>query len=228
MRTRIKPAAQAAALSLTGLILFGALLFWPASTFNYWQAWVFMAVFAIQSVIFTVYLGVKRPEVLRRRLRGGPVAETRTVQKIVALAVYLWFGAMLVVSVLDHRFGWSSVPPAVSLAGNVLVVIGLGITMLVVIQNSYAAATVTIESDQKLVSTGLYGIVRHPMYVGALIMAVGVPLALGSYWGLVAAAPGVLVVAVRILDEEKMLRQELAGYADYSREVHYRLVPYVW
>src|ERR1700757_5515264 len=151
----MKTALQAAALSLTGLILFGLVLFWPAGTFNYWQAWVFFAVFAVQSAAYTIYLGVKRPEVLRRRMRGGPVAETRIVQKIVALGVYILFFWTVVVSVLDHRFGWSSVPSAVSLAGDVLVAIGLGITMLVVLQNSYAAATVTVEADQKLVSTGL-------------------------------------------------------------------------
>ena len=116
----------------------------------------------------------------------------------------------------------------ISLVGDVLVALGLGITMLVVVQNSYAAANITVEADQKVVSTGLYGLVRHPMYVGALIMMMGIPLALDSYWGLVVLIPGLIALAFRILDEEKMLAQELDGYRDYTEKVHYRLLPYVW
>ena len=114
------------------------------------------------------------------------------------------------------------------LAGDVLVAVGLGVAEFVVSQNRYAASTITVEPDQKLVSTGLYGIVRHPMYVGVLIMMIGVPLALGSYWGLIVVVLGVFVVVVRILDEEKLLRAELDGYGDYTERVHYRLVPGVW
>jgi protein-S-isoprenylcysteine O-methyltransferase Ste14 len=224
----MKTALQASASSLFGLALFGLALFWPAGTFDYWQAWVFIAVFAALSLIYTVYLGVTNPDVLRRRMRVGPTAETRPVQKVVAAGVYVVFTALLVISALDHRFGWSHVPAAVSLSGDVLVAFGLGITMLVVIQNSYAAVTITVEAGQTVVSTGLYGLVRHPMYVGGLIMMAGIPLALGSYWGLLLLIPGPIVFAVRILDEEKMLRQDLAGYRGYTQKVHYRLVPYVW
>jgi protein-S-isoprenylcysteine O-methyltransferase Ste14 len=120
------------------------------------------------------------------------------------------------------------VPTAVVVLGNVLVVVGLGIAELVVIQNNYAAATITVEKDQPVVSTGLYGLVRHPMYVGALIMMVGMPLALASYWALLVMIPGVLVFAARITDEEKALRQDLDGYQEYTEKVHYRLVPGVW
>jgi protein-S-isoprenylcysteine O-methyltransferase Ste14 len=136
--------------------------------------------------------------------------------------------AAIVVSAFDHRFGWSSVPAEISLIGDVLVVIGVGISFLVIIQNNYAAANITVEADQKVVSTGLYGLVRHPMYVGMLIFLAGTPLALGSYWGLVVLILSVIVFAFRILDEEKMLEEELNGYIDYTREVQYRLVPHVW
>ena len=112
--------------------------------------------------------------------------------------------------------------------GDALVAIGLGITTLVIIQNSYAAANITVESGQKVISTGLYGIVRHPMYVGTLIMTVGIPLALDSWWGLVILIPTVIVLVFRILDEEKVLKQELDGYSVYTQKVHYRLVPYIW
>ncbi len=135
---------------------------------------------------------------------------------------------MLVVSALDLRFGWSHVPTPVVVLGDILVAGGLVLAQLVVIQNSYAAATITVESDQKVVSTGLYGLVRHPMYVGTLIMMIGTPLALGSYWGLLAIVPALPVLVARIDDEEKLLMQDLAGYAEYMEKVHYRLVPYVW
>ena len=224
----MKTALQATAISVLGLLAFGLALFWPAGTFDYWQAWVFIAVFAALSLIYTVYLGVKNPDVLRRRMRAGPRAETRPVQKVVAAGVYVVYTALLVISGLDHRFRWSRVPAAVSLSGDVLVALGLGITMLVVIQNSYAAATITVEAGQKVVSTGLYGLVRHPMYSGAIVMLVGIPLALASYWALVALIPVPIGLAYRILDEEKALLQELDGYGEYMQDVHYRLVPHVW
>ena len=119
-------------------------------------------------------------------------------------------------------------PTAVVIIGNLLVFLGLTMAQFVVIQNNYAGATVTVEADQELVSTGLYGLVRHPMYVGTLVMMLGTPLALDSYWGLVFIAPALLILAVRITDEEKMLREELDGYQEYTQKVPYRLVPGVW
>jgi protein-S-isoprenylcysteine O-methyltransferase Ste14 len=156
------------------------------------------------------------------------LAETRTLQRFVIGVLFVSFPAMFVVSVLDHRFGWSPVPASVSLVGDVLVAIGLGIAMLVVIQNGYAAVNITVESGQTLVSSGLYGLVRHPMYTGNVIMMVGVPLALGSYWGLILIIPGLLVLVLRIRDEEDLLTHELSGYREYTQKVRYRLLPYVW
>jgi protein-S-isoprenylcysteine O-methyltransferase Ste14 len=224
----MKIALQAIGSSIIGLMLFGVLLFLPAGTFDYWQAWVFIAVFTISTTVLSIYLLVTNPTVLQRRMHAGPTAETRTVQKIASSGLFVSFAAVVVLSALDHRFGWSPVPTAVSLAGDVLVVLGLGIGSLVVIQNSYAAANITVEADQKVVATGLYGLVRHPMYMGALVMILGLPLALGSYWGLVGLIPVAVVFVVRVSDEEKVLNQELAGYPDYTHQVHYRLVPYVW
>jgi protein-S-isoprenylcysteine O-methyltransferase Ste14 len=211
-----------------GLAAFGLMLFLPAGTFHYWQAWVFLAVFALATWIPSVYLMRTNPEALERRMRVGPSAETRTLQRILITVVFISFPAMFVVSALDHRFGWSPVPATVSLVSDVLVAIGLGIAMLVVIQNGYAAANVTVEAEQKVVSTGLYGLVRHPMYTGNVILMIGVPLALGSYWGLVFLIPGLIVLVLRIGDEEHLLRHELNGYREYAQQVHYRLVPYVW
>ncbi len=224
----MKTVPKVVAFSVIGTAMFLAMLFWPAGTFSYWQAWVFLVVFALSTLIPSLYLLRTNPAALERRMRTGPVAETRPVQKAVIVVAFLSLVALIVVSVLDHRYGWSPVPAAVSLVGDVLVAVGLGISMLVVIQNGYAASTITVESGQKLVSTGLYALVRHPMYTGTIIMMLGVPLALGSYWGLVFVIPGVLGLAVRIGDEEQLLKQELDGYSEYAQQVHYRLVPYVW
>ena len=213
---------------LAELVVFGSLLFLAAGTFNYWQAWVFLVVFALSGWIPGIYLLRTNPVALQRRMRGGPTAETRMVQKVVMGGLWLSLAAMVMVSVLDHRFGWSPVPTAICLVGDVLVAVGLGVMALVVIQNSYAAATVQVEAGQKLASTGLYGLVRHPMYTGNVIMMVGVPLALGSYWGLVFVVPGLIVLVSRIRDEEKLLQEELKGYREYTRKVRYRLMPCMW
>jgi protein-S-isoprenylcysteine O-methyltransferase Ste14 len=210
-----------------GLVAFGLMLFLPAGTFHYWQAWVFLAVFALCTWIPSVYLMRTNPAALERRMRG-PLAETRRLQRIVIAVMFVCFPAMFVVSALDHRFGWSPVPATISLAGDVLVASGLILDMLVVIQNGYAAVNVVVESGQRLISSGLYGLVRHPMYTGNVILMLGVPLALGSYWGLIFVIPGMIVLILRIRDEEDLLTHELSGYREYTHQVRYRLVPYVW
>ncbi|WP_024442964.1 isoprenylcysteine carboxylmethyltransferase family protein [Mycobacterium sp. UM_WGJ] len=211
-----------------GLIGFGLLLFVPAGTLHYWQAWVFIAVFALSTWIPSMYLIRTNPAALERRMRFGPTAETRPLQRIVIAVIFVCFPAMFVVSVLDHRLGWSAVPTPVCLIGDALVAIGLVLAMAVVIQNGYAAANVTVEADQTLVSTGLYGLVRHPMYTGNVILMIGVPLALGSYWGLLLVVPGLVVLVLRIGDEEQLLTHELSGYREYTERVRYRLLPYLW
>jgi protein-S-isoprenylcysteine O-methyltransferase Ste14 len=224
----MKLVVNAVASMIFGVLFFGLGLFLPAWTFDYWQAWVFIAVFIVATMIPNFYLAVKDPATLQRRLKAGPTAETRPVQRIVMTAVPLSVVAMLVLSAVDHRFGWSSVPLPVVILGDVLVVIGLVVAQLVVIQNRHAAATITVEAGQELVSTGLYGVVRHPMYLGALIMMIGMPLALDSYWGLAVVLPALFALAARIGDEEKMLSAELAGYGEYAQRVRHRVVPGVW
>jgi protein-S-isoprenylcysteine O-methyltransferase Ste14 len=224
----MKTSVQTAFTSVIGLVAFGLLVFLPAGTFDYWRGWAFIAVFAAATLIPSVYLAVKNPEALRRRMQAGPGAETRPVQKLIIAVALLSVGAMIVLSALDFRFGWSAVPAAVSVVGLVLVAVGLTIAMLVTIQNGYAAANVKVESGQRLASTGWYGFVRHPMYFGNIILMIGAPLALGSYWALLIVIVGLAVLALRINDEEVLLKQELAGYREYMDKVHYRLVPYVW
>ncbi|SKD34498.1 Conserved integral membrane protein of uncharacterised function [Mycobacteroides abscessus subsp. abscessus] len=224
----MKTGAQALISGLTGLAVFGAALFWPAGTFHYWQAWAFLAIFVVCSGVSSIYLARSNPAVLQRRLHGGPMAETRPVQKFAVTLLLSSFVALVVVSAFDHRFGWSQAPTWLVIGGEVLTIGGLGMATLVVAQNNYAAASITVESGQTVTSTGLYGLVRHPMYTGSLVMMVGMPLALGSYWGLLATVPAAAALVVRIIDEEKMLRHDLQGYDEYTEKVRSRLVPLVW
>jgi protein-S-isoprenylcysteine O-methyltransferase Ste14 len=214
--------------SVTGLAAFAVLLFIPAGTLNYWQGWTFLTVFAAVTLGPAIYLSRTDPAALERRTHAGPMAETRPVQKIVIVGTFIAFGAAMVVPALDYRFGWSRVPAWQSIMGDGLVALGLGLTMLVVLQNRYASANITVEEGQPLVSTGLYGIVRHPMYFGAVVMMIGMPLALGSYWALLIIFPGVALLGMRIHDEEKLLVEELAGYREYREQVRYRLLPQIW
>ncbi|MBU9766247.1 isoprenylcysteine carboxylmethyltransferase family protein [Mycobacterium sp. TNTM28] len=224
----MKLALQTIASGVLGLALFAVALFWPAGTFHYWQAWVFIAVFMATTLAPSIYLAVRDPAALQRRLHAGPTAETRIVQKIIIWAITGSAFAAFVLSALDHRFGWSSVPVAVVVLGNILVAVGLVLAQAVVFQNSFAGASIQVEDEQPLVSTGLYGLVRHPMYFGAVMMMFGTPPALGSYWGLLASVAAVPIFGARIADEEKMLRAELDGYDEYARTVRYRLLPYLW
>lgn len=224
----MKTGTQAFVSGIIALAVCVAALFWPAGTFDYWQAWVFLAIFVISSAASSIYLAKANPAVLQRRLHGGPLAETRPVQKLAVTVLLSSFLGLIVVSSFDRRFGWSHVPTWLVIVGELLVIIGLSAATLVVAQNNYAAASITVETGQTVTSTGLYGLVRHPMYAGSLVMMVGMPLALGSYWGLLAAIPAVASLVVRIADEEKMLRHELQGYDEYTEKVRSRLVPLVW
>lgn len=222
------PVVRTLVSSSAGVVFFAAVLFVPAGTLNYWQAWLFLAVFTVTTAAPSVSLAVRHPDALARRMKAGPAAETRPAQRvIITLTVGLVLGT-IVLSALDHRFGWSAVPVWLVLVGATLVAVGLGIAQLVIVQNHYAAATVTVEAGQTVVSTGLYALVRHPMYTGTVLMMIGTPPALDSLWGLLGVAASVPVIVARILDEEKMLTAELPGYREYARQVRYRLVPHLW
>jgi protein-S-isoprenylcysteine O-methyltransferase Ste14 len=213
---------------LIGAIVLGILLFLPAWTLDYWQAWVFIVVFTVSTNIIGIYLSLNDPELLERRKNIGPTAEQNMPQKIIISIGILGFLGVMVFSAFDHRFGWSPVPPIISLAGDALVALGLFIDLLVFRENSYGASNIQTFKDQKVIATGPYALVRHPMYVGVLIMVIGVPLALGSWWGLAVLALTTPVLIWRILDEEQLLKQDLPGYTEYAQKVRYRLVPYLW
>jgi protein-S-isoprenylcysteine O-methyltransferase Ste14 len=216
-------------LSLVALALvMAAVLFVAAGTVDYWQAWMYLIVFVGASAITTAYLAKRDPELLSRRMRGGPTAEKETAQRIIMLFASLGFVALLVVPALDHRFHWSVVPTYVVLGGNLLVVIGFYCIGLVYRENTFTAATIQVEPGQHVISTGPYAIVRHPMYASALMYLVGTPLALGSYIGLIPFFGMVPVLIWRLLDEEQLLARDLPGYTEYQARVRSRLLPYIW
>jgi protein-S-isoprenylcysteine O-methyltransferase Ste14 len=224
----MKIALQLLVSALSGIAFLGVVLFLPAGTFHYWQGWLFIAVFSVCTLVPSIYLAVRIPDALARRMKAGPTAETRPVQRIIMAAFVLAVVAVLVVSALDWRFGWSTVPTWAVIVGQVLVAGGLLGAQWVIVQNNYASATITVEADQPLVSTGWYGVVRHPMYTSVAVMMIGTPPALGSLWGLPVLLLLIPATAARILDEEKALTDELSGYREYMDQVRYRLIPGLW
>jgi protein-S-isoprenylcysteine O-methyltransferase Ste14 len=215
------------ALALLAIVM-GLLLFVTAGTTRYWQAWVYLAVFVGASLLTTMYLIAKDPALLARRMRGGPTAEPETAQRVIMMFASLGFIALLLVPALDRRFSWSTVPLYAVIAGEVLVAMGFYGIFLVYRENTFSSATIEVATDQKVVATGPYAIVRHPMYACASLYLFGTPLALGSYWGLLAFAGMLPVLIWRLLDEERLLAAKLPGYTDYQRRVPYRLVPLIW
>lgn len=214
--------------ALIGLLVFGALLFLPAGTFRYWQAWVFILVFAVSTNVIGLYLALKDPALLERRKKFGPGQEQSPAQKVIISLAFFSVLGLLVFCAFDHRFGWSPVSSTISVVGDILVALGLFIDLLVFRENSYGGSTVEIVEGQKVISSGPYALMRHPMYVGVLIMVIGIPLALDSWWGLAILLLTVPILMWRILDEEQMLKKDLPGYLEYTQKVHYRLVPYLW
>ena len=206
----------------------GVLLFAPAWTLDFWQAWVYLFVFAASAAVVTVYLWKRDPKLLERRVRAGPGAEKEAAQRVIQLMASVAFVGVLVVPAIDHRLAWSRVPLYVVIAGNVSVATGFVIVFLVFRENTFTAATIEVAADQTVIATGSYAVVRHPMYAGALIMLFGTPLALGSSWGLLMFIPITLVIVWRLLDEEKFLSKNLPGYSNYTKNVRYRLLPFVW
>jgi protein-S-isoprenylcysteine O-methyltransferase Ste14 len=216
-------------LSLVVLVaVIGLLLFVPAGTVRYWQAWAYLAVYFASSLLITLDLMKNDPALLQRRMNGGPTAEKDTTQKIIMLLVSVGFIASLVVPALDHRFMWSRVPLAVVVAGDALIVLSFYIIFRVFKANTFGSATIEIAENQHVISTGPYALVRHPMYAGGSLLFVGMPLALGSYWGLLPFAAMLPALIWRLLDEERFLTRNLPGYSDYCARLRWRLIPGVF
>ena len=204
------------------------LLFVPAGTVRYWQAWLYLAIFFAAATLTTKFLMRKDPALLERRMRGGPSAEKQPTQKLIMLFTSLGFIALLVVPALDYRFGWSMVPLAGVLVGDALVAVGFYFIFLVYKENTFTSATIEVVADQKVISTGPYAIVRHPMYASALLYLAGTPLALGSYWGFAPLVAMLPFLIWRLLDEERFLALNLPGYTEYQQKVRHRLLPGIW
>jgi protein-S-isoprenylcysteine O-methyltransferase Ste14 len=213
---------------ILGMISFVALIFWPAGTFHYWQGWLFFAVFGLSTFVSTIYVALYDKPLLERRLAAGPRHEKERSQKIIVSLIFVAFFALIVLSVLDHRCGWSPVPPGVTIAGDVLIVLSFLFIFWVIKVNSYAASNIRVEKSQTVIDTGPYAYVRHPMYAGAIWMLVGIPLALGAWWWTLLSVSCFPLFIWRLLDEEKILRRDLRGYTEYSQRVRYRLIPYLW
>jgi protein-S-isoprenylcysteine O-methyltransferase Ste14 len=218
--------------SLAGLLFLLAFLalclFLAAGSLAYWQAWVFLAVFGVCVLGVTVYLFRFDQGLLERRVEAGPGAEVDPTQKVIQGAASLFFILLFIIPGFDYRFHWSHVPPGAVVLSDVMVALGLFIVFLVFRENSYTSATVQVAAEQKVVSTGPYGVVRHPMYAGALLMLLFVPFALGSWVAAPFVVPMFLVIGVRLLNEEKTLMADLPGYEAYCRQVRYHLVPWIW
>jgi len=206
-------------------VAMGLLLFLAAGTAHYWQAWGFLTVFFGASFLITFYLTKKDPALLSRRLSAGPTAEKNKAQKIIMVFTTIGFIALLIVPALDHRFQWSNVPLYMVIGGDTLTALGFCIIFLVYKENTFASATIEVASHQRVISTGPYAIVRHPMYAGGLIYLLGMPFALGSCWGLIVLAAIAPFLIWRLFDEERFLSINLPGYTEYCAKVRWRLVP---
>jgi len=221
----MKLAMQALIKYLCGLILVGVLLFWPAGGFDYPNGWLFLILLFVPMLILGIVLLIRSPELLGKRLG---VKEKESTQKGVVAAAGLLFVCGFVVAGLDHRFGWSRLPLGVVIAASVVLLISYGLYAEVMRENAYLSRTVEVQKGQRVIDSGLYGIVRHPMYAATVGLFLSIPLVLGSLPALACFAPYVIVIAIRIRSEERVLEQGLEGYADYKKRVKYRLIPFLW
>lgn len=218
-----------AALGL-GFLLFvlGTVLFGVAGNWDYWQAWVYLALFGVGTLLITLYLILRDPQLLSGRVKVGVVAEARRSQRVIQALANLFFLLTFLVAALDTRLGWSHMPGAVSLLASGGVAFGLFVIFLTFRENTYSGVTVDVSPGQRLITGGPYRVVRHPMYAGGSLLMFFTPLALGSWVAWPFAVLLIVVIALRLLDEEQVLLASLPGYEDYCRQVRYRLLPYVW
>jgi protein-S-isoprenylcysteine O-methyltransferase Ste14 len=210
------------------VVVIGLLLFAPAGTLRFAEGWVVLILFSGSSLAITVYLARKDPALLERRTQAGPVAERELSQKVIQGVASIVFASTLVVPALDHRLRWSHAPILAVISGNALIALGFLVVFLVFKENTFTSAVIEVAAEQRVIETGLYAVVRHPMYVGGLVLVAGLPLALGSFVGVVTFVPFVAIIVWRLLDEERYLLSHLPGYEAYRRRTRYRLIPYIW
>lgn len=211
-----------------GIIILGAVLFLLAWAFYYWQAWTYLVIISLYEIITTIYFLRYNSKLIERRFNEGPTAEKYKSQKIIAFFIYLFTIIVFILSILDHRFNWSYVPYYLTIIADVIICIALILLFFVFKENTYLSATIGVEGQQKVIPTGPYKIVRHPMYAEALLFIIFTPLALGSLWGLCAGFSLVPIIIWRLTDEEKLLSKKLPGYKEYCKKTCYRLIPLIW
>jgi len=210
---------------LLAIVVLGLMFFLPAGTIRYWEAWVYCGILFIPMFFVFIYLLKNNPQLLQRRMR---TQEREKPQRLFVKLSILVFVLAFIIPGLDYRFNWSSVPLAVVIIADIVVLTGYFLFFLVLRENSYASRIVEVEKDQKVISTGPYSVIRHPMYLGVLLLYLFSPIALGSFWAIIAFVPLPVLVIFRIFNEEQVLFKELPGYKDYMQKVKYRLIPFVW
>ena len=210
---------------LAGLILMGLVLFLPAGTWNYFNGWLFLALLFVPMLILGMVLFLKAPELLEKRLQSK---EKENTQKGVVAASGLMFIGAFVFAGFDYRFGWTRVPMWLVIVASVILLASYGMYAEVMRENAYLSRTVEVQENQKVIDTGLYGIIRHPMYTATIFLFLAIPLVLGSWISFAIMLLYPVAIVARIGNEEKVLEEGLQGYKDYKEKVKYRLVPFVW
>jgi len=210
---------------ISALLFVGLLLFVPAGSFKFWNAWVFMGALFIPMIFVMVYLIIKDPELMQKRMK---VQEKEKTQKIYVVLSIIVFIITYAIPGLDFKYHWSNVPLWLVMVATVIMIVGYFMFFLVMKQNSYASRVIEIQKGQKLIDTGLYSVVRHPMYFSALILFCFSTLVLGSYYALIPMMLIPLLLVIRILNEEKVLKNNLMGYEAYMKKIKYRLIPLIW
>lgn len=221
-------AQKALAGMLRSLLVIAAIFFIPAWSLRFWEGWIYLAIMGAASATIVLYLAKYDDALIGRRLKAGPVAEKEKSQKIIQTLTAAAGVILFLVPGFDFRWQWSNVPTALIVLGDLGVIAGYIIIFLVFRENTYASSIVEVTESQKVISTGPYALVRHPMYVGAILIFFATPLALGSWWAFIPAAIVSVMIAVRLVDEERILVASLPGYDDYRRQVRYRLIPGLW
>jgi protein-S-isoprenylcysteine O-methyltransferase Ste14 len=210
---------------ILALIITGLMLFLPAGSLNYWQAWVFMVTLFIPPLFVIAYFLKHDPGLLERRMQfREKETEQKTIIKIADLILLIGF----LIPGFDYRYHWSAVPIWLVILSDIIIFSGYLLIFIVFKENSYTSRTVEVAKKQKVITTGPYSLVRHPMYVGMILIFIFIPLALGSYWALICFVPIIILLIFRIFNEEKVLLRDLKGYKEYMQKTRYRLIPGIW
>lgn len=210
---------------IMGLLFMAVLVFWPAGSLWFWNGWLLIGLLFVPMLILGIVLFIKAPELLKKRLNAKEKSADQ--QGVVAVSGLMFLGGFIVAG-LDHRLSWSAVPDWVVIAASAVFLISYALYAEVMRENAYLSRTIEVQEGQRVIDTGLYGIVRHPMYAVTLWLFLAIPLILGSWYALILFVIYPAVIAVRIRGEEKLLEEELPGYKEYKKKVKYRMIPFIW